>query len=143
MHHTLEEFSNFMRFKVNPQSSVPLYAQIVEQIRNQIFSGRLKKTMPLPSVREFAEMLEVNSLTIQKALKLLEQEKYILIKRGVGAFVSDNIEIMNAHDRELLLSPNLNNIVLQAKELGITHPRLEELVNNVWNTDQEIEVKKK
>ena len=132
-----------MRFKVNPQSSVPLYAQIVEQIRNQIFSGRLKKTMPLPSVREFAEMLEVNSLTIQKALKLLEQEKYILIKRGVGAFVSDNIEIMNAHDRELLLSPNLNNIVLQAKELGITHPRLEELVNNVWNTDQEIEVKKK
>ena len=55
-----------MHLQVNPQSSVPLYAQIVEQVRNQILSGILQPGSALPSVREISELIEVNSLTIQQ-----------------------------------------------------------------------------
>jgi GntR family transcriptional regulator len=72
-----------MRLQVNPHSSTPLYAQIVDQMRNLILSGSIAAGSPLPSVREISEMIEVNSLTIQKALSvgcigsLLIQEKYL------------------------------------------------------------------
>lgn len=127
-----------MNFKVNPQSSVPLYAQIVEQIRNLILSGQLKKNANLPSVRELSEQLEVNSLTIQKALKLLENEKYIVIKRGVGAFVADTVESLNAKDRESLILPGLNNVVTQAKELGMAHSRFQKMVKESWGSHEDI-----
>ena len=47
-----------MHLQVNPQSSIPLYAQIVEQLRNQIMSGILPSGLPLPSVREISEKIE-------------------------------------------------------------------------------------
>ncbi|BBH52017.1 GntR family transcriptional regulator [Fluviispira sanaruensis] len=122
-----------MRLQVNPHSSIPLYAQIVEQMRNQILSGIIQAGTALPSVREISEMIEVNSLTIQKALKILEVEKFIIIRRGVGAFVSENINSLNQNQKEDLLKPSLSNIVSHARELGVEQDRFQALVEECWS----------
>ncbi len=124
-----------MHLQVNPQSSIPLYAQIVEQVRNLILSGTLQPNSALPSVREISELIEVNSLTIQKALKILESEKFIAIRRGVGAFVSDNISTLTQEQKEFLILNNLNNSVSHAKELGITRARFVNLADECWGSE--------
>ena len=123
-----------MRLQVNPHSSTPLYAQIVEQMRNLILSGSIIAGTPLPSVREISEMIEVNSLTIQKALKILEVEKFIIIRRGVGAFVSENIIALTQVQKEELIKMGLVNVVSHASELGITIERFHSLVEECWST---------
>lgn len=121
-----------MRLQVNPHSSTPLYAQIVEQMRNQILSGSLLAGAPLPSVREISEMIEVNSLTIQKALKILEVEKFIVIRRGVGAFVSENIVSLTPEQKVVLIKDGLINVVNHAKELSIGKDRFIDLLDECW-----------
>ncbi len=121
-----------MRLQVNPHSSTPLYAQIVEQMRNQILSGSLLAGAPLPSVREISEMIEVNSLTIQKALKILEVEKFIIIRRGVGAFVSENIVSLTPEQKVDLIKDGLINVVNHAKELSIGKDRFINLLEECW-----------
>lgn len=122
-----------MRLQVNPHSSTPLYAQIVEQMRNQILSGGILAGTPLPSVREISEMIEVNSLTIQKALKILEVEKFIVIRRGVGAFVSENIISLTQSQKDDLVKSGLSNVVSHAHELGVTKERFHDLVEECWS----------
>ncbi len=124
-----------MQLQVNPQSSIPLYAQIVEQIRNQILAGKLPAGQALPSVREISELIEVNSLTIQKALKILESEKYIAIRRGVGAFVSDNISQFTMEQKENLIKKTLLNVVSHAQELGVTKEQFLELAHSTWESE--------
>lgn len=121
-----------MRLQVNPHSSTPLYAQIVEQMRNQILSGSLLAGTPLPSVREISEMIEVNSLTIQKALKILEVEKFIVIRRGVGAFVSENIVYLSSEQKANLIKNGLVNVVNHAKELCIEKEIFVNLLDECW-----------
>lgn len=123
-----------MHLQVNPQSSVPLYAQIVEQVRNQILSGILQPGSALPSVREISELIEVNSLTIQKALKILEQEKFICIRRGVGAFISDNVSTLTQQQKENLILNSLNSTISNAKELGIIKTRFLTIVEECWES---------
>ena len=124
-----------MHLQVNPQSSVPLYAQIVEQVRNQILAGTLQPGAALPSVREISEMIEVNSLTIQKAFKILESEKFISLRRGVGAFISDNIAKLTDTQKEGLILTTLNSIISHAQELGITKNRFIDLADERWESD--------
>lgn len=121
-----------MHLQVNPQSSVPLYAQIVEQLRNQILSGILQPGIALPSVREISEMIEVNSLTIQKAFKILENENFITIRRGVGAFISSQITQFSDAEKDQLIISTLNNTIAHARELGMTQVRFIELVGERW-----------
>jgi GntR family transcriptional regulator len=125
-----------MHLQVNPQSSVPLYAQIVEQIRNQILSGILTSGQPLPSVREVSEMIEVNSLTIQKAFKILETEQMIVIRRGVGAFISDKVTLLSCQQREDLILPSLNKTIANARELGIKKIRFLDIAQECWGEEK-------
>ena len=76
-----------MNIIIDHHCSTPIYAQIVEQIKNQILYGELDHSQALPSIRKLSKELEVNSLTIQKALKLLETQGFLIIKKGVGSFI--------------------------------------------------------
>ena len=127
-----------MHLQVNLQSTVPLYSQIVEQIRNQILSGILHAGEALPSVREISEQIEVNSLTIQKAFKILENEQFIIIKRGVGAFISNNITQLTQIQKENLVLNTLNSSILNAQELGLTKPRFLNLADECWERNSHV-----
>ena len=77
--------------RLNPASGVPLYVQLVEQIKHSIESGALRAGEQLPSVRQMAEDLLINPNTVARAYRELEYEEVIELKHGSGAFVRESI----------------------------------------------------
>ena len=72
------------RFHVAPSSGVPIYRQILDQVRAQIATGRLAAGEFLPSVRQVAGELAVNPMTVSKAYSLLERDGVVELVRGQG-----------------------------------------------------------
>ena len=79
-----------MLFRPNPASGVPIYLQLMEQVKHAIATGALRPGEQLPGIRPVAEELVINPNTVAKAYRELEHEGVIELRQGAGAFVSDN-----------------------------------------------------
>ena len=80
-----------MLFRVNPSTGVPLYLQLMEQIRHGIETGALKAGDQLPTIRKLAEDLVMNPNTVVRAYRELEHEGIIEVRHGSGAYVSEAV----------------------------------------------------
>lgn len=83
-----------MIFRVNPQSGVPLYLQLVEQLRGLIEAGGLRPGDALPGIRKVAEELVLNPNTVAKAYREMEHAGLIQLRHGAGAFVAGQASTM-------------------------------------------------
>ncbi len=79
-----------MLFRVNAQSGVPVYLQLVEQVRHAIEVAALRPGDQLPAIRKVAEDLVVNVNTVAKAYREMEHAGLIVLRHGAGAFVADH-----------------------------------------------------
>jgi GntR family transcriptional regulator len=79
-----------MLFRPNPSTGVPIYLQLMEQVKHGIETGALKPGDQLPGIRPLAEELVINPNTVAKAYRELEHEGVIELRHGAGAFVSRN-----------------------------------------------------
>jgi len=77
-----------MLFRPNPSSGVPIYLQLMEQVKHAIETGALRPGDQLPGMRPLAEELVINPNTVAKAYRELEHEGIIELRHGAGAFVS-------------------------------------------------------
>ena len=89
-------------FKFN--NDTPIYLQIVDLIRNNISSGKLKPGQKLPSVREYALEFKVNPNTICKAMQILEDKKIIYTERTNGKYVTNDQKLIDKYKSEYALS---------------------------------------
>src|SRR5882672_7173502 len=78
-----------MMIKIDPHNGVPVYRQILDQVRFQITAGILQPGDQLESVRNLAATLGINSMTVSKAYSLLEKEKLIEHRRGQQLVVAE------------------------------------------------------
>lgn len=85
-----------MDIKLNKQNNEPLYKQLFEQLKEQIRQGVLPEDYKLPTIRQLAEQLEVNNITVINAYKLLEEQKLVYKKIGSGTYVLPLEERINA-----------------------------------------------
>lgn len=81
--------STVLLFKTNPTSGVPVYLQLVEQVKHAIDVGALRTGDQLPGIRRVAEDLVINPNTVAKAYRDLEHEGVIELRQGSGAFVAE------------------------------------------------------
>ena len=79
-----------MLFRPNPSSGVPIYLQLMEQVKHAIATGALRPGEQLPGIRPVAEELVINPNTVAKAYRELEHAGVIELRQGAGAFVSEN-----------------------------------------------------
>ena len=77
-----------MIFRPNPSLGVPIYLQLMEQVKHAIETGALRSGEQLPGIRPLAEELVINPNTVAKAYRELEHEGVIELRHGAGAFVS-------------------------------------------------------
>ena len=77
-----------MLFRPNASSGVPIYLQLMEQVKHGIETGALRPGEQLPGIRPLAEELVINPNTVAKAYRELEHEGVIELRQGAGAFVS-------------------------------------------------------
>ncbi len=77
-----------MQIILNNASMVPIYEQLVGQIKNQILSGELPENEPLPSVRALSTTLKISALTVKKAYDKLEEDGFVVTVHGKGTYVA-------------------------------------------------------
>src|SRR4051794_24627493 len=105
---------------VSPASGVPIYRQLCDQIRAQIAGGRIESGGFLPSVRQVAEELQVNPMTVSKAYSLLERDGSVELVRGQGMRVNHPGPAGNGKARKQALLPLLEQVAMTAKQLNLT-----------------------
>ena len=105
---------------VSPTSGVPIYRQLIDQIRAQVVGGRVESGEFLPSVRQLAEELEVNPMTVSKAYSLLEKEGVVELVRGQGMRVNSPGAASNGKNRRAAMAPLLEQVAITAKQLSLT-----------------------
>ena len=88
-----------MLFRPNPSSGVPIYLQLMEQVKHAIETGALRPGEQLPGMRPLAEELVINPNTVAKAYRELEHEGVIELRHGAGAFVSANARAKKLTDK--------------------------------------------
>jgi GntR family transcriptional regulator len=117
------------RFQVFPSSGVPIYRQIMDQVRQQVAAGRLPVGGFLPSVRQLAQDLQVNPMTISKAYSLLEREGVVESVRGQGMRVLAREDAAGGvREREQALVPLLRQVVASAYQLSLDSGRVKALL---------------
>ena len=87
-----------MKFEFD--NNVPIYIQLVDQLKIYIISGKIKCGERLPSVRDLALQIKVNPNTMQKALAELEELKLIYTERTNGKFITDNQKLIDKYKKE-------------------------------------------
>lgn len=108
-------------------NSVPIYLQIVSEIKKQIISGKLIPGERIPSVRELALTYKVNPNTMQKALIELEENGLIKTERTNGKFVTEDENIINKIKNDY--AENLTrNYLSEMISLGITKQEIKERI---------------
>lgn len=105
-------------FTIHTMSEIPLYQQIVDQMKELVFKGYLVQGDQIPSVREMAKILSVNTSTVSRAYKELESIGMIQAVVGKGTFISFNQEMRNAEKQKVL--KQLEHCVKEAKKVGAT-----------------------
>ncbi|MBQ9355992.1 MAG: GntR family transcriptional regulator [Prevotella sp.] len=98
----------------------PIFQQIADRLADEILAGRYGDDDRVPSVREYAVMLEVNTNTAVKAYELLSRENIIYNKRGMGYFVTPGARQQVLSDRrEAFLNQQLPEMFRQMRLLGL------------------------
>ncbi len=127
-----------MVFILNPQSGVPLYRQLLDQVRRMVSSGQLPPGMALPSIRDLALLHAINPMTISKAYSLLEAEGLLERNRGKPMTVANQSSTRPQLSRRLQqVDPLLDQVVLAARQLQITEPELSKALHKKWEKTDE------
>ncbi len=124
------ELTLFIR--IEPSSSVPIYRQIIDQIKYSVAAGVLKEGDKVPSVRELAATLAVNQNTILKVYNELCREQVLKIVRGDGTYVSSSKQAIPAAEREKTVGNTLREAVVQAIHLEVSLQQAKELLETEY-----------
>ncbi len=124
-------------FTLNPNSGIPIYRQLAEQIRRMVAGRQLQAGDELPSVRELALEHAVNPMTISKAYSLLEVEGLLIRQRGKPMQIAPQKKSQLSEQARLLhLQPHMEQLVVAARQLEITDEQLLENLRKLLGNNQ-------
>ena len=115
-------------FDIDVKSRVPIYEQIIENVKRLIIQGVLLPEEKLPSVRSLAQELTINPNTIQKAYRELEREGFVISRPGKGSFVNDMTETMN-REHIKTLTDEVERLIKELVFLDVPGVNLKELID--------------
>ncbi|UJF22312.1 GntR family transcriptional regulator [Shewanella sp. OMA3-2] len=116
---------------VNPSSGEPIYRQLHDQIVSLIVGGQLQAEEVLPSVRQMAEFLAVNPMTVSRAVQQLVDQGWIERRRGQPSIVATRTDTHTTSGSSLL-QPKIKDLISQAQQLGVSLAELEVLIGQHW-----------
>jgi len=110
--------NNMLHFQINPHSGVPVYRQMIDQIKYYVASGALKAEDQLPSIRELAQSLAINPTTVVRVYNELEREGVVEMRHGKGAFITASGRRMSAAERDRTLRRLARQLAVEARQMG-------------------------
>ena len=117
-----------MHIILNHSSMVPIYEQLMEQIKTEIIESTLAEGEALPSVRKLAGELRISALTVKKAYDRLEEAGFVTTVHGKGTFVTASDKQLALEARRKAVEDEFETVIDQAKSVGLSAEEILEIV---------------
>ncbi|MDB6124932.1 MAG: ytrA [Pedosphaera sp.] len=117
-----------MQIVINPTDGVPIYMQIVNQVKYLVASGRLAAGEEIPPMRVLAEQLVINPNTVARAYLELERAGIVTKRHGSGTYVSETPSPLSRREKFKVLSQRVDTLLVEAGHLDIGLDEVVELV---------------
>lgn len=117
-----------MHIILNHSSMVPIYEQLMEQIKSDIIQSVLSEGEALPSVRTLAGELRISALTVKKAYDKLEEEGFVTTVHGKGTYVSASDKQLAAEARRRAVEDDFDKAIDRALSIGMEKEEITELI---------------
>jgi GntR family transcriptional regulator len=127
------ESQKTLHFQIDPRSGLPVYRQLMDQIKYYVASGGLKAGDQLPSIRDLAVRASVNPTTVVKCYTELQHEGVAEMKHGKGAFVAASSSELSDAERRKILGKLARQLVVEAKQLGASKELVEIVFREAWD----------
>ena len=116
-----------MKIIINTSLMVPIYEQIVDQIKMLIRNGELKENDNLPSVRTLSKELKISALTVKKAYDNLESEGFTVTVHGKGTYVAATNTELRLEEQKKELEADLEQAIQKGRRCGISDEDIKSL----------------
>lgn len=117
-----------MHILLNNNSMVPIYEQLVEQVKNEIIKGSLMENEVLPSVRALSGELRISALTVKKAYDRLEEEGFVVTVHGKGTYVAATDQQLAMEARKKTVEDDFAAVIQKASAIGFSKDEILEIV---------------
>lgn len=117
-----------MHIELSLRDGVPIYRQIVNQVRYLIASGQLSAGTELPAIRQLAEQLQVTPNTVVKAYDALQAEGLLFKRQGAGTYVAELASPMKKSEQRRILAQRADALLVEARQLSFTFDEVLELL---------------
>src|SRR5688500_16505973 len=124
-----------LHLHIDSHSGLPVYRQMIDQIKYYIASGTLKAGDQLPSVRDLAQRLSINPTTVVKAYTELQHEDVIDLRHGKGAFVSERgagAAGMSVFEKDKVVRRLARQLAVESHQIGANYGFVEEVLQDEW-----------
>lgn len=122
-----------MQIAIDIDDPNPPFAQLIGQIKQAVSTGKLGPGDPLPSIRQLASDLELNSKTVAKAYRLLERDSVIQSRGYRGTFVHPDGKANSSVDLNEWVTNQLQQTIAAFRDSGVTDPEIRNAFNSVMN----------
>ena len=127
-------YGSSVKITVDLESAVPIYSQLVQEIKRVVAQGNVKPGDALPSIRQLANDLYLNSKTVAKAYRLLERDRIIQTRGYRGTFVHQAALEQSVVEVKELIEEKLACVISELRALGATDSELRIAFNQLMKT---------
>jgi GntR family transcriptional regulator len=117
-----------MQIHISAQDGVPIYLQIVQQVKMLVGAGRLNAGEELPAIRTLAEQLVVNPNTVARAYRELELAGIVEKRRTAGTFVAEQGSPLAKRERMKLLTERIDQLLAEAEHMSVSLEEIQKLI---------------
>ncbi len=128
-----------MQIHISTKDGVPIFQQIVTQIKHMVASGRLAPGEIVPPIRVLAEQLLINPNTVARAYKELESEGIFISRQGSGTRVAEKGSTLDYAERSQIISKHIEELLVEANQLDFDIEELIEIIrkkNQLFKTSE-------
>lgn len=118
-----------MHIQISLQDGVPIYRQIVTQVKYLVASGQLLAGEELPPIRVLAKQLLVTPNTVVKAYRELEVEGVVYKRRGAGTYVSEFLSPLARREQKKILANRIDALLVEARQMNVSFEEVLELLH--------------
>ena len=118
-----------MSIIINTSLMIPIYEQIVDQIKTMIRKGELQENDALPSVRSLSRSLKISALTVKKAYDTLDHEGFTVTIHGKGTYVTVNNTELLLEDQRKELESDLEKVIQKGRRFGLSNEEIKDLLD--------------
>ena len=124
-----------MKIIINHSSMVPIYEQLIDQIKTMILNEELKADDSLPSVRTLAKELKISALTVKKAYDYLEEEGFTITVHGKATYVAAANQEAKLEQQKREIESELETVIQKARRCGMKNAEIEALFSLIMEDE--------